>query len=214
MEASEVAVLVLAAGAGSRFSAATTLDEAPPKLLATLDGQPILQHVLDRAAELRAAATVVVLGRGPAADSIEATIAWRQARRVRNSHSERGLATSLRVGLAELARPEPAPHSAVLILLGDQPRVRPAVMQRLLDAADESPERLIIAPRYAGGGGSNPVLVRRPGWPLAAAIQGDRGFGPLLSARPELVHFVDVSGANPDVDTPRDLADLDELTRA
>jgi SAM-dependent methyltransferase len=39
-----------------------------------------------------------------------------------------------------------------------------------------------------------------------AEATGDRGLGPLLDARPELVRVVDVGGANPDVDRPEDLA--------
>ncbi len=221
MKPSDVAVLVLAAGTGSRFTTASSRTDqrardavAGAKLLAPLDGRPVLEHVLDRAAELQVAATVVVLGSGPAADSIEASIAWRQERRVSNAHPERGLASSLRVGLIEMARPELASARAALIMLGDQPRVRLGVMRALLAAAATTPMSLIVAPRYAEGGGSNPVLVRRAAWPLAAGMEGDRGFGPLLRARPDLVLFVDVSGTNPDVDTPDDLARLAHLSPA
>lgn len=220
MKPSDVAVLVLAAGAGSRFSAGLPGTDQPArggavsKLLAPLDGRPVLEHVLDRAAELQAAATVVVLGSGPAADSVEGNIAWRQERRISNPHPERGLASSLLVGLVETARPELASAGAALIMLGDQPRVRLGVMRALLAAAAATPTSLIVAPRYAEGGGSNPVLVRRAAWSLAADLEGDRGFGALLRARPDLVLFVDVSGTNPDVDTPADLARLAGLSPA
>jgi CTP:molybdopterin cytidylyltransferase MocA len=43
---------------------------------------------------------------------------------------------------------------------------------------------------------------------MMAGLSGDRGLGPLLAGRPELVLEVDVGGANPDVDTPDDLATL------
>ena len=62
--------------------------------------------------------------------------------------------------------------------------------------------------RHAADGAPNPVLVRRAAWALAAGLSGDRGLGPLLAARPELVLEVAVDGANPDVDTPADLAAL------
>ena len=38
----------------------------------------------------------------------------------------------------------------------------------------------------------NPALVLRRGWPLADGLTGDRGFGPLIAAHPELV--VEVAG--------------------
>ncbi len=205
-------MLVLAAGAGSRFSAASTQEGSPTKLLARLNGRPVLQHVLDRVAGSRPACTVVVLGE--AAEAIGSTIRWRLERRVRNPHPEEGLSSSVRVGLQALDGPSDSRIRAALIVLGDQPRVRLAVMKRLLAAADEGLRTPFVAPRYAAGDGTNPLLIRREAWPLAGELTGDRGFGPLLSARPELVHFVDVPGANPDVDTPGDLADLAELSPA
>ena len=58
-------------------------------------------------------------------------------------------------------------------------------------------------------GAPNPVLVRRAAWALAAGLSGDRGLGPLL-ARPTRSSSLEVAveGANPDVDTPEDLAAL------
>ena len=44
--------------------------------------------------------------------------------------------------------------------------------------------------------------------PLVARLRGDRGLGPLLASAAEEVIRVPVHGANPDVDTPADLADL------
>ena len=73
----KVVAIVLAAGASRRFGS--------PKLLAPLDGQPLLQHVLDTVAMARLEDVVVVLG--DEAASIEAAIAWRGERRVINPRS-------------------------------------------------------------------------------------------------------------------------------
>jgi molybdenum cofactor cytidylyltransferase len=191
-----VAGLVLAAGAATRFGS--------PKALALLDGKPLLEHVLDAAAEAGLAPVIVVLGNALA--EIEPAIVWRTAIRVRNPDPGRGLASSLRVGLEAVAALEP-PVDAAVILLGDQPRVRPEVIAALLERS-ASTDRSIVVPRYAAGGGSNPVVVERSGFVLVADLEGDRGLGPLLAARPELVEVVEVPGANPDIDTPADLADL------
>jgi len=48
--------------------------------------------------------------------------------------------------------------------------------------------------------------VRRAAWALAAGLSGDRGLGPLLVGRADLVAQVAAPGANPDIDTPEDLA--------
>ncbi len=186
--------LVLAAGTASRFGA--------PKAIAPLEGRPLLQHVLDAAAGLDLAGVVLVLGH--AADAVAEAIDPRGAAIVRNPDPEAGLASSLRVGLAELAERHPQAEAA-LVLLGDQPFVRSEVVRALLGAAP-APGRSIVVPCYAGGGGPNPALLLRSAWPLAAALEGDRGMGPVIAARPELVAEVDVPGDNPDVDTPVDLA--------
>ena len=70
--------------------------------------------------------------------------------------------------------------------------------------------RSIVVPRYRGGGGANPALLLRAAWPLAARLEGDRGFGPLIKQNPELVVEVDLPGDNADVDTRADLAGIAE----
>ena len=87
------------------------------------------------------------------------------------------------------------------------PRCSLAVIRTVLGAAEAS-HALFVRARHAADGAPNPVLVRRAAWAMAAGLSGDRGLGPLLAARPELVLEVAVEGASPDVDTPDDLAAL------
>lgn len=187
---------MLAAGGATRFGS--------PKAIAVLDGRPLLEHVLDVAAAARLEPVVVVLGE--AAHQIEAVVAWREERRVRNPDPARGLSSSLRIGIEAVAALQPA-VDAVVILLGDQPRVRSDVVAALL-ARRPHTDRQIVAPRYARDGGSNPIVVDRSAFDLAADSVGDRGLGPLIASRPDLVELVEIAGSNPDVDTPADLADL------
>ncbi len=193
MEPGRVGAVVLAAGAGSRFG--------DIKALAKLDGRPILQHVLDAVAESGLEETVVVLGRW--ADVIDATIRWRGEQRVRNLDPDAGLSSSLRVGIGALG----GNLEAALLVLGDQPLLRPATVAALLAALDPGSGSAAV-PVYAEGGGQNPVLLGRPAWPLVLEATGDRGLGPVLRAHWNLVREVPVSGANPDVDTHGDLAAL------
>ncbi len=191
--------IVLAAGAGSRFGGG--------KLLAPLAGRPVLQHTLDALAAVPLAGVVVVLG-ADAAD-IEAAIAWRGERRVRNDRPEDGLASSLRVGLDAIVEAYPD-AAAVLVALGDQPSLDPAVATALIEAAaSDAAGRPIVRPRYPHDDAPNPVLVRRAAWALAAGLEGDRGLGPLFGARPDLVFELPVGGANPDVDTRDQLRALE-----
>jgi molybdenum cofactor cytidylyltransferase len=183
------AALILAAGRGSRFGGG--------KMLALINGQPMLQHVLDAAASAGLEPVVVILGAD--ADSIERTVAWRQERRVVNQDPDRGLSSSLAMGLKELADQE-----RVLVMLGDQPFVTPENLS-LIAASPRDPDRPIVVPRYSDGKPGNPVLIEREAFSLAAALTGDRGMSQLFNSEPDLVGFVDVDGSNPDVDTRDDL---------
>jgi CTP:molybdopterin cytidylyltransferase MocA/SAM-dependent methyltransferase len=196
-----VMAVVLAAGAGSRFGGG--------KLLATLEGRPVLQHVLDRLAEAGVTDAVVVLGDD--AEAIEGAIDWRRERRVRNDDPGRGLSSSLRIGIEALD----AAADGALIVLGDQPLVSAAAIRAVLDAPPD-PSRPIVVPVYRDDSGRNPVLVERAAFPLIAETSGDRGLGPLIEEHPELVHEVpvEIEGGNPDIDTRADLVALLETAWA
>jgi molybdenum cofactor cytidylyltransferase len=183
--------LVLAAGAARRFGGA--------KLLARLDGRPVLQHVLDAVQAAGLDRVVVVLGHD--ADALVADLIWRGERIIRNPDPDRGMASSLRTGLAALG----GDTDAVVILLGDQPLVDPSVIRQLL-AEPLDALRPIVAARYRGDRAPNPVRVESAGWPLADDLDAERGFGAVMAARPALVRWIEADGANPDIDTPADLA--------
>ncbi len=193
---------MLAAGAGSRLGGG--------KLVASLDGRPVLQHVLDRLAEAGVGEVVVVLGDD--AEAVEAAIGWRAERRVRNPDPGRGLSSSLRVGIEALD----SGVDAALIVLGDQPRV-PVEAIRALVAAGVDDARPIVVPVYPIDQGRNPVLVGRAAFRLVAQATGDRGLGPVIAAHPELVREVPVGaavGGNPDIDTRADLVAMLEAVWA
>jgi CTP:molybdopterin cytidylyltransferase MocA len=207
-----VGAIVLAAGAGSRFS-----DRPGEKLLAELDARPLLEHVLGAVRAFRPVRTVVVLGSG--APVVRAAIGWRGETVVRNRWASKGLASSIRLGLRTIERVA-SDVDAVLIVLGDQPTVRAEVMAALADAAIETRQaagiRGFIVPTYGSagwrsmisGGPRNPVLVLRHAWPAIRRLKGDRGLGPYLDEHPEEVVEVAVEGALPDIDTPADLEAL------
>ncbi|MEA2545985.1 MAG: molybdenum cofactor cytidylyltransferase [Chloroflexota bacterium] len=193
-----IAAVVLAAGAGSRFGGR--------KLLAALDGRPIVGHVVEAARAAGLDPIVVVVPPTGELDELDLGA----VRRVTNPTPQEGLSSSVRIGLRELDG-EPDVTAAV-ILPGDQPRVRPDVIRRLIEASTASSAPLLIAPLYDADAAPNPILARRAAWRLADELVGDRGFGPLLAGRPDLVQRIPVDGANPDIDTQRDLARLNRRT--
>jgi molybdenum cofactor cytidylyltransferase len=192
-------VIVLAAGRGARFGG--------PKQLAVLEGRPLISHVLAAVAAARPRLVlvddvVVVLGHHGA--EVERVVrAEPNVRTVRNPDPSRGLASSLRVGLGAM---RPAVDGA-LVALADQPRLSSATIEAVANAWAAG-DALVVLPRHAADGVPNPALIDRRAWPLARSLKGDRGMSAVLEADPNLALVVDVPGANPDVDTPADLAAL------
>lgn len=184
-----VEAIVLAAGAGRRFG--------PGKVLAELDGLPLMAHAIAaaRAAGMRTLAVV------PLDSAVEAAAVRAGADAVVTSSSPTGMSSSLATGIAALA-PDTA---AAVILLADQPGVRPEVIVDLIDAwrrAPATPWRV----RYLDGAG-HPVVLPAAAWPMVLAVRGDRGARELLPELGVRELHVDLS-APQDVDTPEDLVRL------
>ena len=198
-----LAAVVLAAGAGTRFGA-----EPGSKLLAEVAGRPLLERVLEVVRQFAPVATVVVLGHGAA--RIEEAIDWAGELRIRNHDPDRGLASSLQIGIDAL-RALPESLDGAFIILGDQPALRVDVLRALADAAVRArpADRPAVVPRYdAAEGARNPVLLLRPAWSWVDDLEGDRGLAPIMAQRPDALLEVPVPGTMPDVDTPEDLERL------
>jgi len=202
-----VFALILAAGQSRRFGS--------DKLLAPLDGRPVLQHVLDwviRARESGALAGAVAVVPHDHAGR-ERLVTGSGIECLPNPAPEEGVAGSLRIGLEGLAVRHPDAEAA-LVIQGDQPRV-PFLVLELLLAGWRGGGRPVIRPRYARAPDTpgHPVLLDRSFWHRAREISGDRGFSSLLERYPSLVTSVDVPGANPDINTPSELAVLESRNR-
>ncbi|WP_018261281.1 nucleotidyltransferase family protein [Methylobacterium sp. WSM2598] len=189
-----VGLVLLAAGRGTRFGPA-------PKLLAPLDGVPLVRHAAEAA--LRAGIGPVVAVLGHAEEAVRAALAGLDLVLVRNPAYAQGLSTSLRAGLAAL--PEAA--EGAMILLGDMPRVPPALLAGL--AAAFAGTDAAVVPVCAGRRGNPVLLNRRRLAAELAALTGDRGAGPLLAGRRDVREWpVEEAGILLDVDTPETLAGL------
>ena len=195
-----VAAVVLAAGRARRVGGAT--------LLAPRHGRPLATYAFDairraRAADVVADAVAVVAS---ADDAVAGLARDAGARTVVNEAPDRGLSSSLRLGLAALG----TNAGAAIILLADQPLVRQEVLTALV-AGWRAGLGVLLRPRYAGAPDEpgHPVLLDRSVWPLADRLEGDSGLGALFPPGAAGVALIDVAGRNPDVDTPDDLITLE-----
>jgi molybdenum cofactor cytidylyltransferase len=194
-----VAAVVLAAGRSSRFHAAGGVEKT--KLIATLDGKPVVRHVVEAALASRARPVIVVVGH--ARGAVEAALAGLPATIVFNPDYATGLASSLRTGLTAA----PTDAAGALMLLGDMPRVEAALIEALIDAFEARPNAPAVAPVHGGRRG-NPVLLSRTLFDRAGLLEGDEGARRLLATLPrgDIIEIVESSsGVAFDVDTPSDL---------
>jgi molybdenum cofactor cytidylyltransferase len=185
-----VSGLILAAGASSRMG--------QPKQLLDWGGRPLVRAAAEVALAAHLGPVLVVVG--SAREAVVAALDGLPLRIVANLEYAAGQSTSLRTGIAALG-PEVA---AVVVLLGDQPFVTAAIVERLT-AEWRASAAPIVAPLYAGQRG-NPVLFARAVFPELLAVQGDQGARAVLSADQSRVRLVPFDDLHPlaDIDTPED----------
>ncbi|HEV2559778.1 MAG TPA: nucleotidyltransferase family protein [Microvirga sp.] len=182
-----IAAIVLAAGRGTRFGEA-------PKLLADLDGKPVIQHVAEAA--LASSLDPVILVSGHRRPEIEAALDGLPLQLAFNPAFADGLSTSLRTGFAALP-----PERAAMVLLGDMPRVKPTLIDRLAAAWRGAGGPAALVPVHDGRRG-NPVVLSHLLAPEVARLAGDAGAGPLLRGRDDVVLWpADDPAVLQDVDT-------------
>ena len=192
---SGVAAIVLAAGQGTRFGGEF-------KLLADLDGMPVVRRAVDAALTSTARPIIVVLGHRRAA--VAQTIHDLDVTIVENPGYRDGLSTSLKSGFAAL----PPEAEAAIVLLGDMPRVNGSLINRLIDAW-RAAERPSAAIPTLGGRRGNPVLLSQALASELMNLKGDVGAGGLLRSRSDVLEVETACDAIfQDVDTPEALTAL------
>jgi molybdenum cofactor cytidylyltransferase len=175
--------LILAAGGGVRFG-------EEPKLLADLQGRPVLEHAINAQCAVPELEQVVVV-LGAHAAGILASVDFLHAEPVICEDWRDGMAASLRRGVDELSDAE-----RIIVTLGDQPLVTSEVIRRFLDAEP----------------GTRATYDGRPGHPVVLGpdqirkidtLEGDRGARELLGEAPTIECGELCNGR--DIDTPADL---------
>jgi molybdenum cofactor cytidylyltransferase len=191
-----IGALLLAAGQSRRMG-------GPNKLLAEIEGVPMVARVAQRLLASRARPIVAVLGNR--ADEIDAALGRLPVERVRNPDFAAGLSTSLKCGLAAL----PVDLDGVLVCLGDMPLVSGRHLDRLIAAFNPLEGRAIVVPTRRGKRG-NPVLWAKRFFSEMAQIAGDVGARHLIGEHAELVAEVEMDddAILVDIDTPEALAAL------
>jgi len=188
---SGVSAVVLAAGMSKRMGSI--------KQLLRIGEKTLLETVLDHLRASRADDIVVVLG--GSAEAIRQQVPLNDARVVFNEEYRQGMGTSLRAGVSAID----SSSDAALIVLADQPFVRPDTIDQLIDCYRARKPQAAI-PVYKGFRG-NPVLLDRSLFPEIMTLSGDLGCRAILGSHIENILRVPVDdvGVLLDVDTKADM---------
>jgi molybdenum cofactor cytidylyltransferase len=181
--------LVLAAGAATRFGS--------PKQLAELHGRPLLEHALRAMSLAPVGRMVVVLG--AEAEEVARMVDLHGFEPIVCERWEEGQSASLACGLGVLSDCE-----AAVVTLGDQPRVPPEAIMRVLTARGAAPAARAT---YRGEPG-HPVVLAHELFDRLRDVTGDRGARNLLRSVATVEVPCDDLGGGEDVDTPEQLAAL------
>jgi molybdenum cofactor cytidylyltransferase len=185
------AALVLAAGGSTRLG-------RPKQLLPYRDGV-LLDAVLGLVRAFPFEQRVLALG--GSSDEVRAAVDTSGFDVVINEEYTTGCSSSIARAI-EVVKDD---IDGIVLLLGDQPEVRPESIAALIAGRGSAP----IAVTHYDDGLGHPFALTRATFPALSALHGDRGVWKLIDRLGSVVARVRVEGKVPrDVDTEEDYRDL------
>ncbi len=180
-----IGAILLAAGRSTRMGS--------NKLLADLNGKPVVRRTLDN---IEAAGLPALVVLGNMATEVRAVLGDGHAFVEAPDYAE-GLSRSLHAGIVAA----PDDWRAAIVCLGDMPEVPPSVLTALARTFREPHD--IVVPTWNGKRG-NPVLWGRAYFPRLGALSGDVGGKALLAEFADRIIEVDAGtdAILTDIDTP------------
>jgi len=182
-----VALLLLAAGASSRMGR--------PKQLLPYRGRTLLRNAAETA--VATGCTPIILITGALHQELAEEVRDLPIQVVHNPDWASGMASSIRTGLGAVP---PAPPTAVLIMLTDQPLVTPALLRQLV-AQQQQTHAPIVAAAYGDTLGV-PAIFDHYLLPELQQLQGAQGANRLIADRGAAVGRVAFPAGLLDIDTP------------
>lgn len=176
------------------------------KLLVPYHGKPLLQWLLSSLSEHPGVGRILVVTGHQRADVEALLYPYPKTRSVHNPQWQRGLASSLQLGVASLP-----PTPGFLVTLGDRPFFQTLTLDRILPSSNEQSHRIRV-PQFDGENGYPMYFpaASRPDW---RGLRGEAGADDLLRLWSEQVDRVPVHdrGVLRDVDQAEDFPEAETL---
>jgi len=180
--------IILAAGESKRMG--------KPKLLLPFGEKTIIETVIDNVIQSKVEKILVVLGSNW--KKIKKKIKNLPLKIIVNSNFTKGMLSSVQCGFQTL----PKNTQAVLVVLGDQPAVSSAIIDKIIDAFKRI-KKGIVLPVYKNNRG-HPVLIDMKYRDEVENLSPDVGLRDLVYNHPEDILEVEV-------ETPGILGDIDDM---
>jgi molybdenum cofactor cytidylyltransferase len=186
--------LVLAAGESRRMGRS--------KQLLSYDNKTILETVIDHITQSSVDEILIVLGADR--ENIEEAIKGLPVKSVYNPRFKEGMLSSAQKGFVSL----PEEVKAVLVFLGDQPKIPSSVIDQVIRAYHSS-KKGIVVPVYGKKRG-HPVLISTKYREEVSHLNPQIGLRELIHNHPEDILEIEIESSSilEDIDTPEDYDNL------
>ena len=170
------------------------------KLLVPINGKPMIALTVETIIASKASSVAAVTGFEH--QKIQEAIKNSNIEFIHNKNFQNGISSSVVTAI----KSAPEDCSAILIGLGDMPKITVSHINKLIDAYNPLEGRAICVPTWKGKRG-NPVLWARRFFPEMLQLKGDFGAKELMGKYAELVVEVEMNdnGIIIDIDTPEAL---------
>jgi molybdenum cofactor cytidylyltransferase len=187
------AVIVLAAGQSLRFGGVN-------KLLAKLQGKPLIQHCMEAVTSITPTQIVVVTGHQ--SKEITSLLDIESIQLVNNSHYAEGMGTSIAAGIKALDED----MDAAFICLADMPLIKPDDFFQLSQGFEPDEQHDICVPVFDGQNG-HPVLFGRRYFSKLSVLKEDKGARLILAEYSDQINHISFPSKRirTDIDRPDDI---------
>jgi molybdenum cofactor cytidylyltransferase len=174
-----------------------------PKQLLNYKGKSLLQYTAGEAIRADIGPVIVVLG--ARASTLREQLDQPDLLLIENTNWEEGMASSIRCGITELIRTDPACDAAILMVC-DQPYVTASLLNELI-ARQKETGKLIITSNYGENIGP-PALFHQHVFPELLQLKGDAGARNVVQQHKSEMATVLFPGGIVDIDTADDYKSL------